>query len=336
MTLSCCGSVALQWPGNRERKTMDDELEAFKNQIDLREYAADQGYKLDRKESWRGSSVMRRGGDKIIIKRNGNGHYVYFSVRDDLDNGSIIDFIQKRQRLSLGNVRKELRQWAGRPPSPLPLFPALEKTTRDRLRVETEYRRMQEASRHPYLEQERCLPAPLLASPRFAGRIRIDARGNAVFPHFDEKGLCGYELKNRGFTGFAKGGEKGLWFSRTSPEDQRLILAESAIDALSYAVLFPDSLARYASIGGSPNPKQPGLIQAALLKMPAGSEIVSAMDHDEAGQVLTALIQNAVTASGRQDIAFRIHSPEQQDADWNQVLQDRCKPSFPMACSLNP
>jgi hypothetical protein len=38
---------------------MDSELESFKSNIDLRAYAAGQGYQLDRKESWRGSRVMR-------------------------------------------------------------------------------------------------------------------------------------------------------------------------------------------------------------------------------------------------------------------------------------
>ncbi len=32
----------------------DQELESFKTQIDPRTYAADQGYALDRRESWRG------------------------------------------------------------------------------------------------------------------------------------------------------------------------------------------------------------------------------------------------------------------------------------------
>jgi hypothetical protein len=62
----------------------DPELESFKTAIDLRAYAASQGYVLDRKESWRGSAVMRHaGGDKVIIKRDADGHYVYFSVRDE-------------------------------------------------------------------------------------------------------------------------------------------------------------------------------------------------------------------------------------------------------------
>src|SRR5712691_13070689 len=73
------------------------------------------------------------------------------------------------------------------------------------------------------------IPAAVFELERFAGRIRMDARGNAVFPHFDAEGLCGYEIKNKGFTGFAAGASKGLWFSQARPEDNRLVFCESAI-----------------------------------------------------------------------------------------------------------
>ena len=314
--------------------TRDSELEDFKRNIDLRQYAADQGYTLNKRESWRGSAVMRKGGDKVVIKLDGDGHYVYFSVRDDQDNGTIIDFVQHRKRLSLGEVRKELRPWVGRSETPLPhrRFPPLEKTATDRMRVETEYRRMREARRHPYLEQERRLPADLLGSGRFAGRIRIDFHGNAVFPHFDEQGLCGYELKNLDFTGFAKGGEKGLWLSHTQPDDDGLVFAESAIDALSYAVLHPAGRTRYASIGGEPGAKQPALIKAAVLEMPAGSEIISAMDCDDAGRGLSEVIRQAVEQSARSGLSFRVHSPAKEGDDWNDVLKAGASP-FPTARS---
>ena len=112
-----------------------------------------------------------------------DGHYVYFSVRDERDNGSIIDFLQNRRRMSLGAVRKELRHWVGRAPVPVPKFDPLHKTEKDRLKVEAAYSRMKDLKTgHPYLQAARALPAPLLMSDRFAGRIRIDERGNAVFP----------------------------------------------------------------------------------------------------------------------------------------------------------
>jgi hypothetical protein len=104
----------------------DPELESFKTSIDLGAYAASRGYVLDRKESWRGSAVMRHpDGDKVMIKRDADRHYVYFSVRDEADHGTIIDFVQHRLRLSLGNLRKELRPWIGKNAEVIPYPPLL-------------------------------------------------------------------------------------------------------------------------------------------------------------------------------------------------------------------
>ncbi len=309
----------------------DPELESFKIGIDLRAYAAGQGYQIDTRDSWRGCAVMRHPvtHDKVVIKRSLDGHYVYFSVRDDRDNGSIIDFVQFRQRLSLGAVRKELRPWIGMPPVPAPAFPSLPKTEKDRMKVEAAYARMQDAiSGHPYLERERALPGALLALDRFAGRVRLDDRGNAVFPHFDAQGLSGYEIKNTGFTGFASGGSKALWLSHELPDDNRLVVTESAIDALSHAVLFPDNHARYASIGGKPNPQQPELIRAAVARMPVGSEIVSAMDADVGGGKLAEVVRRAVDLSGRHDLRFSVQEPFGHK-DWNDQLRARPLPLLP-------
>ena len=317
--------------GNRERKEsflthQGSELDWFKREIDLRQVAVHLGYEVDRRESWRGSTVLRNGGDKIVVKRNGNGHYVFFSVRDDRDNGTVIDFLQRRRKLNLGAVRQMLRPWIGRSASAL-RFSALEPTSPDRMNVESEYRRMSGAERHPYLERGRCLPASVLASPRFAGRVRIDRRGNAVFPHFDAAGLCGYEIKNEGFTGFASGGAKGLWLSHAGPNDRRLVLTESAIDALSHAVLFPDpeDRTRYASLGGKPNARQPGLVQGTIARLPEGAEIVAAFDADEAGRGLADLIRVAVASvvgGTARNLIFLVHLPAQEGEDWNQVLQN--------------
>lgn len=142
--------------------TRDSELEAFKTAIDLRAYAASLGYALDRRESWRGSSVMRneQTGDKIIVKCDSDNHHVYFSVRDNADNGSIVDFAMRRKKLNLGQVRKELRPWIGRQSADMPNFPPLPASAKDRIDVETSFRRMENALRHPYLENDRDIPPP--------------------------------------------------------------------------------------------------------------------------------------------------------------------------------
>src|SRR6266567_5300473 len=316
--------------GNREGKGVvnpDSELEAFKRRIDLRQVAASLGYEMDRRESWRGSTVLRRGADKIVVKRNGNGHYVFFSVRDDDDHGTLIDFLQRRQNLSLGAVRQILRPWIGWPATS-PQFPRLEPTSPNRMHAECAYRRMADAARYPYLEHERGVPAAVLLAPRFAGRMRIDFRGNTVFPHFDAAGLCGYEIKNYGFTGFAAGGQKGLWFSHAQPDDRRLVLAESAIDALSYAALFADAedQTRYASLGGKPSSRQASLLQATIAKLPAGAEIVAAFDADDAGRKLVEMLREIVAGSGlrtgRSDLILETRLAADEGEDWNQVLQN--------------
>lgn len=93
---------------------MDDELERFKRLVNLTEMVVVSGYQLESGQRATASRVtMRHPGtdDKIVIRRSGDGHWTYFSVRDDRDNGSVIDLLQRRCALGLGAVRKELRAW---------------------------------------------------------------------------------------------------------------------------------------------------------------------------------------------------------------------------------
>ena len=91
---------------------MTDELDRFKSEISLSDYAQSEfGYELIKKDSSKASLVLKCGGDKIIITRQPDGHDVYFSVGDERDCGSIIDFLQRRKNVNLGLARKELRAW---------------------------------------------------------------------------------------------------------------------------------------------------------------------------------------------------------------------------------
>lgn len=304
---------------------MDLELERFKVEIDLRMFATSQGYQLDSKESWAGSAVMRHpNNDKIIITRDAkSGHYVYCSVRDDADKGTVIDFAMRRLGLSLGAARKVLRAFMGAPAAIAVPYPPLLGVVKDRAGVERAFARMKIVTRHPYLENERGIPPELLASRRFAGRIRTDARhGNAVFPHFDAAGLCGYEIKNTAFTGFSTGGTKGLWISHVEDGDKRLVVCESAIDALSFAALYPEMHTRYASIGGKPTPVQKELLRAAAVVLPPGSTVTAAMDADRGGRELAEIVRGAVDAARRSDLRFEVVEPETMK-DFNDLLRRR-------------
>jgi hypothetical protein len=310
---------------------MDEELEEFKSLVNLTEYAASAGYLMDRRTSSRNSVAMRRGeADKIIVARGHDGHWIYFCVLGNAGGGSILDFVMNHKGCKLGGARQELRPWIGQgrtfPRPPVGTYArTVETSSKDRIQVMQNFGRMHPVFHHPYLEQERGIPAAVLGSPRFAGKIYMDARHNAVFPHYDRDGLCGYEIKNRNFTGFAKGGEKGLWFSAVRKGDTHLVIAESAIDAISYAILHPEEGTRYASIGGKMNPGQPALIRAAIERMTEGSTIIAATDNDPDGRALAEEIETITKATGRADLIFQADLPEGEGADWNERLKS-CPP----------
>ena len=304
-----------------------EELEDFKTRINLSEYAAACGYRLDRKASSRNSAVMVRSpGEKIIIARSVDRHWIYFSVGEERDSGSIIDFVQNRQGGTLGDIRKELRPWLeGRPSdsqTSLDFLPALEPASRDLIAMRVRYETMKRIDgSHPYLENERRIPAEVLCHPRFVGRIRIDSHGNAIFPHWNQDGLCGYEIKNRNFTGFAPGGEKGLWGSRIGLEDSKLVVAETAIDALSYFALKDPPGARYVSTAGALNSVQPELILTAINKLRPRREVILALDNDNGGVQLAAKISNFFGKIDARGCILKTDLPTTPGQDWNDVLQ---------------
>jgi hypothetical protein len=301
------------------------ELDDFKTAINLSEFAASRSYVLDARASSRNSAVMRNPGDndKIIITRNADsGHWIYFSVRDDRDNGTVIDFLQNRGGGSLGEVRKTLRAWLGSPRPVLQptLFARdLVPVSRDRAAVLTAWERARACASLPYLTS-RGLGPEVLALPRFEGCVRVDQRNNALFSHYDKDGLCGFEIKNKGFTGFAPGGVKGLWHGKTKPSDHWLVLTESAIDGLSFHVLHGGDSARYMSTGGALNPQQPALLRGAMEKMPEGSVIILAFDLDEAGDRLADEVK-ALAPAGR--VVRRMLPDAGTGKDWNDMLKSR-------------
>ncbi|WP_425400413.1 toprim domain-containing protein [Aeoliella sp.] len=305
------------------RATRNDELEALKTQINLSEYMASRGFALDPKTSSRHYSVMRHpNGDKCIVTRKANRHWIYANAHDSRDSGTIVDFVQLRDRVSIGEVRKELRPWLGQSglsaASPLPQFPELVPSQHDAAKVGAAWENANPIhSHHEYLESERQI-TNVLADPIFSDRIRTDQRRNALFAHFNTDGLCGFEIKNRGFTGFSTGGVKGLFCSRPGLDDSELVICETAIDALSFATLFGTNGKRFVSTAGQISPLQRSLLQSAAQKMPRGSTIILAMDNDPGGHKLAEAIADALSEVNGKQVTQ--HLPPREGEDWNDVL----------------
>ncbi len=123
-------------------------------------------------------------------------------------------------------------------------------------------------------------------------------------------------------TGLATRGTKGLWVGRGDPAgDRRLVIAETAIDALSYAAVRPGAGTLYASTAGELNPEQPALLTAAMDRLPNGGEVVLPVDHDNGGTIIGGRIKAAFAAAGRPGLSLRYDRPRTPGADWNDELR---------------
>ena len=300
-----------------------EELDQFKSKINLVEYAQNNGYELDRKKSSINCIVLNDNrGDKILVGLDKTDHhYFYYSLKNETDKGSIIDFVQKRKNLNLGEVRKELRPWINN--NYLPTYKPTKKsrikltpTSKDRYKIVAQFESFPTIDNHPYLNQ-RGISKDTINSPRFKETIYLDSRNNAIFPHRDKEGVCGYEIRNQNFKGFSSGGTKGLWVSNSSSNDEKLVICESPLDCLSYHQLFPDDQTRYLATSGTLSEKQKNLLRTSFENIDQKKgEIIIATDNDIGGKEIAQELKEIAPKTAQ---VFR-HVPKYQK-DWNEILQ---------------
>ena len=267
-------------------------------------------------------------GDKVIISKRGS-NYVYFSVSDDKDNGTIVDFIRKRTTKTFPEIGQELEKWVrggGNIAPNISTTPTIESQEYNPERVKALFARMIPLKWDKYLENTRKIPQLTLNNPLFAGRIYRDTYGNVVFPHFDHTGVCGLELKNADKGVFVRGSAKGLWTSTINLNAQILVITESPIDGLSYFTLFPElqkSGVVFASVSGGLRPHQIQLLSDLIKKLPQLQKIILAVDHDQGGEKIEKTIREGVKNSGAFNGDMLTHVPEKMGDDWNEILKNR-------------
>ncbi|WP_052888127.1 toprim domain-containing protein [Thermogemmatispora carboxidivorans] len=309
-----------------------DELEDFKRRVNLVELAHSYGYVVSRKESCRTSMVLRHATEhsKLVVATGQDGHGIFFEVHSDA-SGSVIDFVMYRENCSLGQARVKLREWLGQPRLNLEIRDyARQKPVpvrRDRLASAVAWERAQPYS-GGYLEG-RGLTAETIA--RFSDHIRLIAspdgkHRNVAFRHDDQDGLSGWEVKNRGFTGFAGGGGKKLFSCLIGEEGPptRIVICESAIDAMSYHQL-SGKPGLYVSFAGGISDAQKDLLRKLLIANPQ-AEVVSATDADAQGEQYAVFINSIRSDAIRDRPGRRGHSGE-RFKDWNDVLMERQAPA---------
>ena len=291
------GIRGLDLPFNIKSKVvglhMSEELERFKMNINLVEFACSYGFSVVQNKTSENSVFLCKDDDRIIIKKDEDGHFVYCDI-DNAGGGSIIDFcIEYNPSVRhIGHARKELR---GNHPRPDFRFTTMngkkvkapKKSEIDQNSIDDFFRKTKQIERNRYLES-RFLDPDIYLSPRFKNRILTDSYNNAIFPSskttnsdFDSAEIRN-ESNGKKFVGQIKSSKKGIWRSNISKADKTLVFAESAIDCLSYAQMHPSEDTGYISFGGGLSDAQKEEIARILNVFPG--EIVVATDNDKDGE----------------------------------------------------
>ncbi|WP_223654494.1 toprim domain-containing protein [Hymenobacter psoromatis] len=218
--------------------------------------------------------------DQVIIYKNPAGDYLYFNRADDRDKGSVIDFLKHRienPRIDGVMATPGKNIWASVIENAKRFLnlPAAERSTSHQLQQRIEPVQRGDAYVPDFLRKttpltdtaylmHRGLSPETLASPLFAGRIlnhvhtgeTKDGRPykfvNTAFPQLYQDSIVGLEIKANGFKGQAADSlnSAALWLSNTNSKTTTLVVAESAIDALSHYQLKQPTNALYASTSG--------------------------------------------------------------------------------------
>ena len=295
---------------------MDEELEQFKRKIDITELARKYGYEIDEKASCRTSLTMKSAGSKIIAATAEDGHGIFFDVQGSA-SGSVIDLVMWQEGVNLGYARKILREFTNQHSFSFPTartgYTKPEPMSHDRAGVVAAWYNMK-PYKPGYLEGRAINPRTV---SKFASSIRTDQRGNVCFLHQDKKGISGYEVKNKGFTGFAGGGRKALFMCNVSEHPDEppaaLIVTEAAIDAMSYYQLNPAN-GLYVSFAGGLSPEQKSQLSELLTSNPQAAVII-ATDNDKEGEAYADFIRSI-----RQDAQ---RAAPTIGKDWNDTLNTR-------------
>lgn len=296
------------------------ELDFFKSNIDLSLYAETFSFQRDSIKSSKNNIVMKSGADTVIISLNRNtGHWQYFNSQNDTDRGTIIEFIQNRTSLNLGQVRIELRAFSNTPQSsgPEKTVPKIKGPSKINIsRVQGFLKHRKQCISNDYL-QSRNINIMTIQAPVFNSRILEGYKGAVIFPHFNKNGICGYEVNNVDFKHFPETGEKGLWLSRSPKLVDNIVFTESPIEALSYFQYFnfPANVL-LASGSGNWSKDADSLIMQLIMKHP-DSKVVAAFNNDKGGQIQYKRLSNILENVCQLEKCF----PPEEGSDWNLMLR---------------
>lgn len=289
------------------------ELAELRQRVDCRTVLERAGWEMDGKESSRRAVKYRQGAGRIIIvTHEGKG---WFDPLDD-KRGDVIALAQHVWGGTLGHARKNLRPLAGIAPKLVPLRRGADVVPIEGDKLWHQARQLRQGSQAwAYLTEQRGLPAATIERVLQVGALREGVYGTIWAQHQGISGqITGWEMRGPSYKGFSKGGTKTLFWLGHPPVADRVVVTESAIDAMSLASI-EDWLdgTLYASTGGGFGPETEAALRGLL---PQHAKLVAATDRGIGGELLAARLEELAGCCG---VAFDRLLPEAKD--WNEQIK---------------
>jgi len=307
-------------------RNREDELRDFKTKINLVDFAVSYKYEVDKEKSTKREITLRHATqDKIIVAKAEDGHWVYWSVHSQQNKGTVIDLVQAIENCNMGEARKILRRWSGLSPSAAdqrthtvePKATESKKSSDEILAYLKRYKPLTESE---YLVS-RGIDAATLNDPLFAGQIIKGYESAVLFPHRNMSGVCGYEIKKPGFTGFAENATKSFWRSNIPARVDAIAIVESGIEALSHYQAKRPANTLYFSTAGNWSKDVDGLLMAAVQKYRALNPdlvVLAAFNNDVGGDRQAERLQDIAQQIEFKNVQFE--QPSERGEDWNDVV----------------
>lgn len=302
------------------------ELEVFKTDIDLVAYLQVKGYELDHSLTTSATTVLcQEKGSKISISRNKNNHWIFQDWKPPVtvskSGGSIVDFALHYQKLSFGQMRRELRSYLNRGDFQVSYNQVQQQPAVTREKVSDTHFSFYKPRVTKFLN-ERGIPNQTLFGPLFKGRIGqkdlISTKGRTysttVFPMYEKVcgAIVGLEIKNALFSGSYQGSNKKTGFWRSNPQSDKpdLYLLEAPIDALAHYELKKNNNAFYVATNGQLGEDRLEVLKEYIEKREHRfTSFNLAMDHDAAGLKFNInLIGQVNIAEANADIQIKVDS----------------------------
>jgi hypothetical protein len=313
-----------------------DEMKRMKAELSIVDLALAAGWTIDRLESSQNHVVLRCAGEKINVSP-GRQHGIreVFSSRDSRKaSGTVIDFACfLTGSENIGQARAYLRPFLSAPPTRT-------RTAQDFVKEKmpadftAEWASFKQYNNSGYLEGRGLTPETIAA---FVDHIKYDNSGysNVCFCHRsrgDVDKITGWEIRNGrrngapDFRGFTRNGNRTLFFGPALVgEIEKIVITESAIDAMSYYQFDSEGKHRtlYASLAGNPSKEQIDQIMELGLRLANANEIIIGTDADEPGDRMATLLLSALPPGIATRVRPRFSESEQRAGkkDWNDLVR---------------